>query len=121
PTDATPANFELVQSVDILRNTEFLTYAITANTNPAVASASLDPTFNNRLTLQFLTPGTTSITVVATDKSNRSVSSTFAVTVNPAASNQVPVIAAQTFTVPEGAAPGTVVATVQAHDPDAGQ
>ena len=59
PTDATAANFEVVQSVQILRNTEFLTYSITGNSNPAIASASLDPTFNNRLTLQFLTPGST--------------------------------------------------------------
>jgi cyclophilin family peptidyl-prolyl cis-trans isomerase len=121
PKDATSANFEVVQSVDILRNTEFLTYAITANTNPAVASASLDPVFNNRLTLQFLTAGTTSITVVATDLSNRSVSATFSVTVNPAASNQAPVISAQTFNVPEGGTTGTVVGTVQASDPDVGQ
>ncbi len=59
PSDATAANFEVVNSVDIVRNTEFLTYTVTNNTNPAIASATLDPTFNNRLTLQFLTPGTT--------------------------------------------------------------
>ncbi len=118
PTDATAANFETVNSIKIIRNTEFLKYTITNNTNPGVALASLDPTFNNRLTLQFLNPGataqTTSITVVATDLSNQSVTSTFTVTVNPSSSTLTPTIAAQTFTASANSPNGTAVGKVQA-------
>src|SRR5262249_43143460 len=79
PTDAGANNFELVNSVTVLRNTDFLTYTITSNNNPSVVATSLDPIFNNRLTLHFTSQGTALITVVATDKSNRSVSGTFTV------------------------------------------
>ncbi len=49
------------------------------------------------------------------------MTSNFTVTVAPAAANQAPVIAAQTLTAIAGSANGTVVGSVQAHDPDAGQ
>src|SRR5262249_46298917 len=71
--------------------------------------------------LRFTSQGTALITVVATDKSNRSVSGTFTVTVSAPATNQNPLVAAQTFTVSHGALNGTTVGTVQATDPDADQ
>jgi len=120
PTDATASNFEVVNSINILRNTEFLTFQVTNNSNPAVVSATLDPTFNNRMTLNFLSAGTSSITVTAIDKSNKSFSETFSVTVNPAVTPQSPVVNAQNFDATVGSAVGTVVGTVQAKNPNPG-
>ncbi len=106
PTSTAPSSFEVVQSVQILRNTEHLTYSITGNTNPTAATARLSDTANNLLNLHFgtntgATALTTTITVVATDLSNKSVTSTFTVTLNPGAV-QPPVIANQTFKAAAG-------------------
>jgi cyclophilin family peptidyl-prolyl cis-trans isomerase len=122
PTDATASNFELVQSVQILRQTEFLTYTVTGNTNPSVASASiLSPTFNNDLSVQFLSAGTTTITVVATDLSNQSTTTSITVTVSNPTPPLTPNIGNQVFTVAAGSADGTVVGTVLASDPNPGK
>jgi cyclophilin family peptidyl-prolyl cis-trans isomerase len=121
PTDAAASNFELIQSIEVLRQSEALTYTITNNTNPIVASASLSPTANNRLTLHFgnvASDMSTSITVVATDKSGASVSSMF--TVNVKAANQPPTIINQTFNAAVGSAVGTVIGTVAANDLNSG-
>jgi cyclophilin family peptidyl-prolyl cis-trans isomerase len=78
PTDTTAANYALVNTVTVTRSTDGLTYTATTG-NTAVATASI---VNNRLTVQAVAAGTTTITVTATNRFGQSVSTTFNVTVS---------------------------------------
>src|SRR5262249_12444893 len=65
PTDTTKDNYAVINGVSIVSQPEVLTYSIANNSNPAVATVSLT---NNRMTIQGLTAGTTTVTIKATDK-----------------------------------------------------
>jgi cyclophilin family peptidyl-prolyl cis-trans isomerase len=80
PKDTTADNYDLVQNVQITQQTEFLTYSVVANTNPAVVTASIS---NERLTLHYPPgqTGTSQITIRATDTLGATVDATFKVTV----------------------------------------
>ncbi|HUQ68233.1 MAG TPA: cadherin domain-containing protein, partial [Planctomycetaceae bacterium] len=67
------------------------------------------------------TTPTFSLTVQALDNGTPALSGSATVTVNVINNNQSPVVDDQTFTLPENSAAGTVVGTVAAADPDAGQ
>ena len=71
--------FRSINGVSIVSQTEVLTYTVTANSNPAVAAATVT---NNRLAVQGLTAGTTTFTIKATDKAGNSVTTTVTVTVS---------------------------------------
>jgi cyclophilin family peptidyl-prolyl cis-trans isomerase len=79
PTDTTRSNYAIINGVSIVSQTEVLTYTVTANSNPAVAAATVT---NNRLSVQGLTAGTTTLTIKATDKAGNSVTTTVTVTVS---------------------------------------
>jgi cyclophilin family peptidyl-prolyl cis-trans isomerase len=81
PTDATRSNFAIVNGVTITRQTESLTYSVQGNTDATVATATVT---DNRLTVQGLKAGTTTLTIRATDRSGATVDTPVTVTV-PAA------------------------------------
>ena len=82
PMDQTPVPAAVDQSkllkVTSVTALPVLTYAVTANTNPSVASASV---VGNNVQLSGLAPGTASITVTATDVDGNVTPQTFALTV----------------------------------------
>jgi cyclophilin family peptidyl-prolyl cis-trans isomerase len=79
PTDTTKSNYAIVNGVSIMSQPEALTYSVVGNTNPSVATVT--PT-NNRLAITAgQTPGSTTLTIQATDKSGATVTTTVTVTV----------------------------------------
>ena len=78
PTDTTAANYAIINSATITQQTEVLTYSIVSNSTPTVATATIA---NNRLTVQGVATGTTTVTVRATDKAGAFVDTTVTVTV----------------------------------------
>jgi len=78
PTDTTADNYALITGVSIVNQPEALTYTIESNSTPTVASATIS---HNRLTIQGLATGTTTLTIKATDKAGASVTTTVTVTV----------------------------------------
>jgi len=78
PTDTTAANYAIVNGVSVVSQPEVLTYSIVSNSTPTVATVSLA---NNRMTVQGLTAGSTTVTIQATDKAGASVTTTVTVTV----------------------------------------
>ncbi|MDB5336835.1 MAG: hypothetical protein JWN70_2454, partial [Planctomycetaceae bacterium] len=101
-----------------------LTYSITSgNTNGAFA---INPTTGkttvaNSAALDFETKPSFSLVVRATDNGTPSLSSSTTVTISLTNVNETPVIAAQSFSIAENSANGSVVGIVAASDPDAGQ
>ena len=85
PTDANLSNFLTIQSVSIVKRTDFLTYSIVSNTNPGLVTASLATGANEKLGLQYTAgqTGSATITIQATDSFGASVQSSFQVTVTP--------------------------------------
>jgi cyclophilin family peptidyl-prolyl cis-trans isomerase len=81
PTDATAANFLLVNSISVVNRPESLTYAVVGNTNPGLVTAAV---VNERLTLTYAAnqTGTAAITVQATDSFGATVQTTFNVKVS---------------------------------------
>lgn len=75
----------------------------------------------NRAPLDFETNPVFTLTVQVTDNGSPALSSTATVTVNLTNLNEQPVIAPQQFIVEENSNAGTLVGTVVASDPDAGQ
>ncbi|MDZ4688540.1 MAG: cadherin domain-containing protein, partial [Planctomycetaceae bacterium] len=88
-------------------------FAINATTGlitvatPSAIVAATNPTF--------------SLVVQASDNGVPVANGSATVTINVIANNQPPVVADQAFTLPENSAAGTVVGTIVAADPDAGQ
>jgi cyclophilin family peptidyl-prolyl cis-trans isomerase len=80
PGDTTAANYALINNITV-RQTEKLTYSVTNNSNPSVASATFVTNFPNRLTLTGLQTGTTTLTIRATNKEGKFVDTSFNVTV----------------------------------------
>jgi cyclophilin family peptidyl-prolyl cis-trans isomerase len=82
PSDATAANFDLLQAATIVSRNEALTYSVVANSNPGLVTTSVT---NNRLSLSYSASltGTATITVRATDQFGATVDTSFKVTVNP--------------------------------------
>lgn len=78
PTDTTANNFLVVEDVEILRQTEELTYTVTSNTNVGAVTTTIQ---NNRLTLDFVAAGTATVTVEAKDRFGATTTDTFTVTV----------------------------------------
>ncbi len=100
-----------------------LTYAITAgNTGGAFAinSSTGQLRVANSAALDFETRSSFALTVQVTDNASSPLSASNTVTINLTNVNEAPVVAAQTFSVAENSANGTVVGTVAASDPDAG-
>jgi cyclophilin family peptidyl-prolyl cis-trans isomerase len=78
PTDTTKDNYAVINGVTIVSQPEVLTYSIVSNSNPAAATVSLN---NNRMTVQGVAAGSTTVTIKATDKAGNSVTTTVTVTV----------------------------------------
>lgn len=102
-----------------------LSYSITAgNTSGAfsINSSTGVISVSNSAALVYATNPSFSLTVRVTDGGNLTASATVTVTVNApgAPANNAPVIANQSFSVNDGSANGTVVGSVVASDPDAG-
>ena len=100
-----------------------LTYAITAgNTGGAFAinSSSGQLTVANPAALNFEVTPSFALIVQVTDNGSPASSAAATVTVNLTNVNEAPVIAPQTFSIAENVANNTVVGTVVASDPDAG-
>ncbi|MBX9679390.1 MAG: peptidylprolyl isomerase, partial [Gemmataceae bacterium] len=83
PTDATAANFVLVNDVVIVKRDESLTYSVTSNSNTNLVTTTIE---NNRLRLRYNAgqTGSSTITVKATDKFGAATETTFTVRVNAA-------------------------------------
>jgi MYXO-CTERM domain-containing protein len=102
-----------------------LSYSITAgNTSGAfsINSSTGVISVSSSAALVYATNPTFSLTVRVTDSGGLNTSATVTVNVNApgAPVNNAPVIANQTFTINDGSANGTVVGSVVASDPDAG-
>ena len=78
PSDATRSNFAIINGVSVTEQTEVLTYSIVSNSNPAAATATIT---DNRLNIQGVAAGTTTLTVRATDQAGNTVQTTVTVTV----------------------------------------
>lgn len=78
PTDTTKDNYAIINGVTIVSQPDVLTYSIVSNSNPAAATVSVT---NNRMTVQGVAAGSTTITIKATDKAGNSVTTTVTVTV----------------------------------------
>jgi cyclophilin family peptidyl-prolyl cis-trans isomerase len=78
PTDTTKANYAIINGVTITQQSEALTYSIVSNSAPTLATATIT---NNRLTVQGVASGQTTVTVRATDKAGAFVDTTVTVTV----------------------------------------
>jgi cyclophilin family peptidyl-prolyl cis-trans isomerase len=80
PSDATAANFLIIQNVTVDSRPEFLTYSVVGNTNPGLVTAAIN---NERLTLNYTMgqTGSAVITVRATDTFGATVQTSFNVTV----------------------------------------
>lgn len=78
PSDATRANFAIINGVSVVSQTEALTYSVVNNSNPAAATATIT---DNRLNVQGAGAGTTTLTIRATDQSGNTVETTVTVTV----------------------------------------
>jgi cyclophilin family peptidyl-prolyl cis-trans isomerase len=72
PTDAHLSNYLVINSIDILKRDEFLTYSVVSNNNPGVVTASIT---NEFLTLNAVAgkTGTAAITLRVTDRFGASV------------------------------------------------
>ena len=82
PDDAIASNsFIVINNVTVLKQQEKLTYSIVSNSNPALATVSLNPNANERLTVALNAGQTGSSTIVvrATDLAGDSVDDTFTV------------------------------------------
>jgi cyclophilin family peptidyl-prolyl cis-trans isomerase len=82
PNDAIASNsFIVVNNITVLKQQENLTYSIVSNSNPALATVSLNPNANERLTVALNAGQTGSSTIVirATDLAGDSVTDTFTV------------------------------------------
>jgi VCBS repeat-containing protein len=114
PTDAVLNNYMRITDISIVNRKEFLTYSlvgVNGGGNTQVASASIN---NGYLTIDPLSAGTTTFTVMASDRYGATVTSTFTVTVT---GNAAPVAADGTLTANEDT-PAT--GTLNATDVDAG-
>ncbi len=100
------------------------TFAITGgNTNGAFAinASTGQITVANKSALDYETNPVFHLTVQATDNGAPPLSGSNTITINLNDVNEAPVVSAATFSVDENSANGTVVGTVSASDPDAGQ
>ncbi|NVO19613.1 MAG: T9SS type A sorting domain-containing protein [Bacteroidetes bacterium] len=104
---------------------QILSYAITSgNTNTAFSINSITGliTLVNTSVVNYLTTPVFGLTVQVTDNGTGNLTSSAVITVNITQSpNHAPVINNQSFTLNENSSNGTVVGTVVASDPDAGQ
>lgn len=101
---------------------QLLTYTITAgNTNDAFAIEGNELRVNNSAALDYATSPSFTLTVQATDSGNPALSSSATITVNVTDVNGAPIIADQSFPLDENSPTETIVGTVAASDPDAGQ
>lgn len=78
PNDTGPNQYALIEAVKIVKRGDFLNYSIVGNSDPTVVTANIA---NDRITLDFIAAGTSTITVRATDRFGKSVTDTFVVTV----------------------------------------
>jgi cyclophilin family peptidyl-prolyl cis-trans isomerase len=80
PIDTTAANFDLINSISVLRQSEQLTFSIVSNSDTAgtIETASIK---QGQLEIHPLAAGAASITVMATDKAGNTATVTFTVTV----------------------------------------
>ena len=102
-----------------------LSYSITAGNTGSAFSINASTgviSVSNSAAVAYATNPSFALTVQVTDGGGLSATATITVNVNapPAPVNNAPVIANQTFSVDDGSANGTVVGTVIASDPDAG-
>jgi len=79
PTDATAANFVLVNDVKVIKRDEWLTYTVVSNSDASVVTPTIK---DNRLKLVYGTTGTSTLVIKAIDRYGASVTQTFTVHVN---------------------------------------
>lgn len=87
----------------------------------AINAATGQITVNNAAALNFEGTPSFSLTVTVTDSGNGTTSGSGVITINLTNVNEPPVVLPQTFAVKTFSPVGTVVGTVAASDPDAGQ
>jgi hypothetical protein len=82
PTDTTAANYDLINSITIVQQTQQLTYSILSNSD--TSGAIVTPTISfGQLDLHPVGEGVATIVVKATDRSGQSANITFTVKVGP--------------------------------------
>jgi cyclophilin family peptidyl-prolyl cis-trans isomerase len=81
--DSSAANFLVINSINIDRRDEFLTYSIVSNSNTNLVTASIDTDATEQLRLDYATgqAGSATIVVRATDRFGATVDETFQVVV----------------------------------------
>jgi peptidyl-prolyl cis-trans isomerase A (cyclophilin A) len=81
PTDATTANFALINKAFVASQSDELNYSVVSNSNPGLVTPSIT---NERLTLSFAAgqTGTATITIRATNNFGQSIDSSFTLHVN---------------------------------------
>jgi cyclophilin family peptidyl-prolyl cis-trans isomerase len=94
PTDTTAANYELISDIAIVRRTEALSYKILTQPNSSVATATVN---NDRLTINPVAAGTTTITIEVTDMAGLKFDKTINIKVNPTTSTITASPATATF------------------------
>jgi cyclophilin family peptidyl-prolyl cis-trans isomerase len=80
PSDSTAANYDLINSVTVVQQTQQLTYSIVSNSDTTGSIVKASITFG-QLDLDPVGPGTATIEVKATDKAGDSATVTFSVNV----------------------------------------
>ncbi|MBL0135869.1 MAG: cadherin domain-containing protein [Chitinophagaceae bacterium] len=98
-------------------------YILSGNTNTAFAinSTTGKITVSNSSALNFESTPSFALTVKVQDNGTGLLSSQAIITINLLNVNEAPIIANQSFSINENSTNGTVVGTVAASDPDAGQ
>jgi cyclophilin family peptidyl-prolyl cis-trans isomerase len=81
PSDTTAANFDLINTVTVLRRTQQLTYSVVSVSNSAVVTATVDATTFGQLKLTPAGAGTATVVVQAKDLAGQTATVGFTVTV----------------------------------------
>ncbi len=84
PTNTTPSDYLVINSVQVVKQDESLTYSVVGNSNPSLVSVQPEAGHPEVLSVQPVgQSGTATITVQATDQFGASVQTSFQVTVEP--------------------------------------
>jgi cyclophilin family peptidyl-prolyl cis-trans isomerase len=81
PTDATTSNFDLINSISVLQQTQQLTFTVKSNDNTGAVTATIN---HGQLQLHGVAAGTANVVVEAKNKAGATADVTFAVTTTAA-------------------------------------
>jgi len=113
PTDVSADKLAMIDSFDVIYEAQELTYSVQTNSNSSVVQATIE---RNQLRLNYLSAGTSNITIRATDETGGFRDVTFQVGITNSAPTNINL---SKQAVPVGSASGTVVGTLTAVDADA--